>query len=414
MGDILVLAGERYNVLQTGTVTVSTEDPLYPGSRLYDGRPIQPFKTTGTTDETIDVDGNRVVNGNFDSWSAGAPTGWTVGGTVTEETVAVRSGSAVRINGGGASYVLQRVTCRSGEQINIDGWRRILAAGQGQFKAYLLNRATNHYWDGATWATPFAPFVSDSTNTSYTQHSSTVTVEGYSTVLADTCPIDLILLNDDPTATDYVYVDDWFIWPSIDFCAVFGHNLGSGTGIELLRGSSSPASTSETLLTVKPTSFYVKLGTTRTTRYYRLRFVNPSNVEAFVLGEVVLGKVATLTRRMTDEGYTIQDEFDTIAAVSETGDHMAVSRSNGPRKNLSMEFRFTGTSADTDLDQQREELFERSQGDARSVVIVPDSARPDVVMGKIDRSFGVRRFLSDYYTGRTLVVNGLPFPLLTS
>lgn len=413
MGNILTLSGLRYNVLQTGTVTVSTEDALYPKSRLYDDRPIQPFKTTDTSNETIDIDGNRIVNGDLDDWSAGAPVGWSVLGTITEEVAIVRSGSAVRITGGSIFGIYQDFTVKSGERVVLNGWRRITAAGQGEFLGTLLNLDTGHYWDGAAWQTGAPAFLTDTTNTSYTQFGPTaLTVEPFSVVGRDTCTLRLMLQNIDSTATDYVYVDDWFLWPSIDFCAIFGNNIGASVQVRIERGATSALGTTEGLMTVAKPSFYSSFATVRDDRFWQIEFVG-DNLTPLVLGEVVLGKATTLTRRMTGEGYTIEDVFDTIAAVTETGDHMAVSRSEDPRTNLSMEFKFTGTSADTDLDQQRAELFKRCHGDARSVVIVPDSARPEVVMGKVNREFGVRRFLSDYYTDRTLVVNGMPFPLLT-
>ncbi len=416
MGSTLVLTGQRYNVLETGTVTVSTEDSLYPATRLYDGRPIQPFKFSSTADQTIDIDGNRITNGNLDTWSGGAPSGWTVDGTVAETTTAgeFRSGSAARVDSNGS--ITMTFWARSGERIVINGWRRILAAGQGVAQAFLRNVNTGRQWDGSSWVSGvFAgPFLEDSTNTAYTEYGPTaVTVEAYSVTKTDLCQMELQLVNGDLTGGDYVFFDDWFVWPSIDFLSIHGHNIISSVSVALRRGSTFPAGSLEVTLTLDSPSFYTYRSTVRDDRYWRI-IVSGDNLTAPYLGEVVLGRALALARKPDLGGVTLAERSEAIVATSEYGERHAVQRMTANRRRLAMGFRFATEATYTEA---RDEVNRRSGGVPSSYpfVIVPDSNRAEVLHGAlVGGEWGVRRLTTDYFSDNDILVEENAFPLLTS
>lgn len=420
MGNLRVLAGQRYNVLETGTVTVSSEDPLFPASRLYDGRPIQPFRFTSNSSAAITVDGNRIVNGNLNTWSGGFPTGWDVpagAGVVAETTTAgeFRSGSAARVNGG--FQLQQDFTARAGERLVLNGWRRILGAGQGVARAYLLNLQTGNYWTGSgqTWTDAITTFVNDSTNTSYTQYSGSPTVEDFSTVLKDTCTLRLILSNADATATDYVFYDDWFLWPQITFASIHGHNIAAATTVELHSStdnfSASDVTEGEFLFKEQP-AFWNNF-TVITNRYLRLAFSGFVQDELIYIGEAVIGYDTTPSQRI-DRGARLIEVTDDLASVGETGQRYAVQRSTHNRRVLELSFHFSTASAKTYYENVRNELFRRAGGRIHPVVIVPDETFPEVIHGHIDSELGVVTELTDYMTGTEIRIAESPFPLLTS
>lgn len=410
MGNLLVLTGERYNLLETGLVlTVSSEDALYPKSRIYGRRPIQPFKFTSTTNQTITIDGNRIENGDLDDWSAGAPVGWTETGTVDETTTAgeFRSGSAAKI--AALSNIVQDFTVRAGERIVINGWRRISAA-PAVFEARLINLQTGRRWNGSTWVDTDSAFLTDSTNTSYTEYAATTaTVEAFSAAQRDTYTLRLQLSHAGPSGT--VMADDWFVWAEVDFASIHGHNLTALVAAQL-RSSTDNFSASDVLqatMTKAQPSFFASI-TTVAHRYWRLRF-SGTNHEPIRIGEAVIGQARVLTRKMSDAGYEIQYVENDSAAESETGEVMVVKRTDDARRILGMEFDFTSHA---EYEEARDEVFRRSRGRAHPLVIVPDSARPDVIFGNIDNRWRVRRLLETLYSENALLVAEAPFPIVTA
>ena len=415
-----MLSGELYNVLATGeTVTVSpTESTLFPATGLYDGSPDSAFQFSAAASEfTITADGNRLRNGVLDAWSGAIPDSWGTAGTVAQTTVAgeMRSGSAARLNGGASIY--QDFVVKSGERIVINGWRRILAAGQGFMSASLQDLTTGYYWTGFgdTWTAIVANFLSDNTNTAYTEYTATpFTVLPFSFALGDKCTLRLTLRNEDATETDYVYVDDWFVWPAVDFVSVHGHNIRPDATARLYSSpdnfatSSSGSTFSQATLSMTHPAFYGTLSSAIDHRYWQIRITHSASTptETVWIGEVVIGLATTLTRPQ-DLGQELRIVADNVRASTPYGNTRVHRVGQRARRILGMSFNYFTSS---EYEQARQEVFERSFGSAFPIVIVPDDTGPVVIHGRIDDQWAVRQSLGTHFTDNDLVVIEDGFP----
>lgn len=406
-----MLLGERYNLFETGlNLTVTSEDAFYPKSRIYGRRPIQPFRfaSAGVGGDSITIDGNRLRNGDLNSWTAGAPVDWVETGTVDETTTAgeFRSGSAAKI--AALSRITQEFTARAGERIVINGWRRISATAT--FEARLINVQTGRRWNGTTWADADNTFLSDSSNTTYTEYAATTaTVEAFAAAERDTYTLRLDIRN--AGIGGNAFADDWAIWAEVDFAAIFGHNIDATVPAQL-RSSTDNFSASDVLqatMTKAQPSFYTTI-TTSAHRYWRLRFFG-TNHEAIRIGEAVIGQYRTMTRKMSDAGIDMQYVENDNAAESETGELLVVSRADHERRIIGLEFDFTSHA---EFEEGRDEVFRRSRGRAHPLIVVPDSSRPDVIFGHIENRWKARRVLDTLYRENVLYITEAPFPIVTS
>lgn len=417
---IRVLSGERYNVLATGeSVTASpSADSLFPAANLYDGRPDSAMKfSAASTESTVTIDGNRSSNGSLDTWSGSVPDGWGTVGTVAETTTAgeVRSGSAARISGHGGGTlceIYKDFTVRSGERLVLNGWRRILAAGQGSATGFLQNLDTGNFWDGSTWAAISNVFLQDATNTTYTEYGPTAfTVESFDEVKADTCTLRLTLQNKDGTVTDYAFFDDWFLWPAVDIASVHGHNI-INAGEVLLRSSydnfaSTSGVTTRAVMSVLRPSFYTVLSSAIDERYWQLQISTTTpTVQPTWIGELVIGLADTQDRQFNYDSEITHLE-DIIGSRTLGGAPHVYRVGQRPRRVLSLSYDYF-TEAEYLNGRQ---LFERSHGSALPVVIVPGSTEDLVIHGRIEPTFGVRRSLTTHYTGATYTITEDPFPV---
>ena len=426
--DTRVLTGARFNLLESGTVTVSstvsTEDPLFPRTNLYDGRPSRPFRMLTSAALTsiggisicdVTVDGNQVLNGNFDVWSAGTPVSWTENDTgtaaVTETTTVgeVVTGSAAKLAAGtGNAYLWQDIVVRSGQKRRIEFFAR---ADAGGLDVLLQNLATGNGWNGSAWVAGAATPVAIGTVATMTAFGANYTVEPFSTTQTDLCTLRILIAA---TGTKTGFVDDLYDFPAVDVMTMHGHNLEPGGFLCVLRSDTAAfagAGTLEATAVVAQPAFYVLLAAAVYRRYWRVR-VTGSWWQTLIceIGELVIGQAYSLLQGAT-YGAELGFLRDDVATETGLGEQHVYARTRQARRTLGLKFRF---DSETKYRAARDEMFKRSGGRVNPLVIIPDTTLPDVIYGRIDRSWKVTRSLVAYYDQNDLTVVESAFPIATN
>jgi hypothetical protein len=421
--DIRVLTGERFNLLETGTLGfVTTADALFPTSLLYDGRPSRPYRCSGAGITQFNVDGNAIANGSLDSWSAGAPTSWTEanigpGADCVQTSVAGEfvAGSAAKLanDAAGSASMSQTFTVRSGQkrQLNI----RMRGDGvTGTAAISLQNIQTGMYLTAAgAWQAAGAYLATRTTNT-YLQTTINYTVEAYSVSQVFTPSLRITATNTGALPSN-AYVDELYDYPAVDVVSVHGHNVdavGDATFAPQFLSSTdnfvANQTTEATGFATQP-AFYMLLAAPVYKRYWRLS-LPAANSSAVEIGELVIGQTYSLLQAPT-YGAELGFMRDDVATESGAGEQHVYARTKQARRTLGLKFRF---DSETKYRAARDEIFRRSGGRVNPLVIIPDTTLPDVIFGRIDKSWKVTRSLAAYYDQNDLTVLESAFPIATN
>lgn len=411
MSDILIGAGEDFSLLPRGTVTVNSEDSSRPRSRLYDGRTSLVYRAAAAiADLRIVCDGDLLKGaGTFESGvsfltsiSSGA------GSAPAEETTIVDVGSkALRLTSGasGQSGGQVDVWVRAGERLNLSV--RLRGDGTRLARLRIYDPRTGSYLtSGAVWDTPGAAAVDVASRSAATYATSAVTftMPAFSSLRVPRVPLRIQILNT-TTSVGNAYADQLFVWPSWDFFSLHGtRNLGPVTP-QFQSSSDGSAWTTRGTATVYVPSFWHRLSAARDERYAGL-LLQGTNHEAIEASELVIGDILATTSH-PDMGYEIGHLADVITNESPSGEKFAAARSQYLRRTLGMRL---AHRADADFREFRDEVFGRALGPVNPLVVVPDSDKPEVIHGRIDRQWKVRRSFLDYYDENDLVVAEDPFP----
>jgi hypothetical protein len=420
--DIRVLSGEKFNILETGAtrIATATADALFPIANLYDGRPSRPFREAAITACQIIVDGNQLVNGNLDTWSGGAPTGWTEldtgSGYVNETTVAggFVTGSAATMGnvGAGAGAIYQDITVKSGQKRRIQGQFRTAVGIGGGTQVEIKNLQTGRYLTSAnTWQTAQVTCLTGTSAAVYALAGLNYTVEAYSVTQSDLVTLRVRVFNDNVL---YIcFADDVVDFPAVDVVSVHGHNLDVGVGMVCTLRSSTDnfvgVNTTEATLSVIQPAFYGLLPAAVYRRYWLLDLLGTPTA-IIELGEVVIGQTYALTQAYT---YGAEMGFlrDDVATETGLGEQHVYARGKQVRRTLGLKFKF---DSEIEYRAARDEIFKRSGGRVNPIVVIPDTTLPDVIFGRIDRSWKVTRSLVAYYENNDLVVVESPGPIATN
>lgn len=406
MPDVLVLSGSDYNALARAALTVSDENSLRPKAKLFDGRPSMPFEfVSAGADLQITADLNLMENGGFES----GITDWTDASTgtgATAESATANSGTKALTCAGGASGVGQRyvdVQVRTGWAYQLEAAIRGDATVFARVRVQCLE--TGDYFNGTAWtATPSDLFAEDSAT--YQDHSDTFTMQSYGQALGrDTVTLRVYLLcNEDGDA----FFDDVYLYPAIDFLSIHGHNLTAAIAVQLRSSTDdfSAVDTLEATLTKAPRTFWGRLVAPVFRRYWRIKF-SGTNTVAIRIGEAVLGQ-ALAVQRNYDYGAELAELEDNIASETPSGERYSRAQTEFGRRVFAMRFNFRGETDDA-YEEARDDIFRRSRGDLYPLVIVPDTDRPEVLHGRIDRRWSVTRTLLTAYDNNDLVLAESPF-----
>ncbi len=424
MGLLRVLAGQKHNVLERGTVTVSSSNALYPPSWLWDGRPSNDcrFAAAGLNDH-ITVDTCLTQDPGFESWlDFTTPEKWTpttTGGAAVERAPvpAPDSGtyacklSSPAINPGNAQ-VEQVREARAGETLYALARARTDFPPGEFIHLYCQNQKTKRWLQpGAVWAASELPFLSQALGSTYQTLAAPIVVEGMDVCLTDLVPLRFIAKYEGQAYDGGVLIDNFQVLPAIDLASIHGHNLDASIAVEL-RSTNDPAWATSTLratLATRVPAFYGLLGSpVWTDRYWRVLFAG-TNLAPIEIGECVLGLSRALTRR-PNYGHELKDLYPDVATETPAGELYVAPLSRWPRRVWASQFRF---DSEASAQEQLREVYRRCQGRRFPLVVVPDDAKPEVLLGRIDRSWKARRVLLNVYDATDLIVTESPFAVAT-
>jgi len=411
--NMLVVVGDLANALER-SITAPTPSPAADGNfavaALKDRIPSSAFRFGSlTADPYLQFDLNVVTNGDMVTNSGGNVSSWTEVNTGTGDVTYDATGGEAGapgmklVSGTGTAVAYQDITARAGERLN---WT-IALKGDGTRAVALrvFNRNTGHYWTGSAWsATPTD--LATRTTATYATSSGSFTMESAPAYRADLQLMTLRITIQVTTASGTCFADSVFLWPSVDFLSIHGHNIDPIISLELRRDSAAfaGAGTLEATITAFPLEFYSSLGTIRDERYWRVKFVG-TNSAAIYLGEVVLAQRLTLTRI-----FKPPESIDYIDDQVRSGEVPIRSyrKMDHPRRLLDVEFNYDSAAAFT---QARDELVLRSRNGHHPMVVVPNDTEVHCLYGKIEQVWHSSRTLSDgsdYYEGSPFRFLGLP------
>lgn len=404
MSELLIVAGRLHNDLARGTVTATSENTLFPLSRLYDGKPSQDFRFNAAgVDDSITLDGDLLKGaGAFESGISALWTG--SGGTFALDTGTKHSGAqSGKLTHSSSATRSFDYEVRSGETLN--GAYALRGDGTASSKLYLINTRTGMYWTGSAWtATPTA--LDSQTTASFKTGTFQATAESYAVARV---PVVTMRLTFELSASGSAWLDSTYVWPSWDFVSVHGHNLGPVTC--QVRSSTDGFAASNDLEgspTIYAPRFWHRLATPSTRRYRRLKFVG-TNHEPIRLGEVVTSK-AYAAAKIHEWGYELREVYSDTALQMPDGAVHVANVSEFPR--LAFASKFFRTAAQQD--DARRELFGRAQGRAYPLVLVPDDSRPEALFGLLGATWAATREFFDIYAQDDFQMTEAPFPRATS
>lgn len=430
MADFRGLFGQRYNMLEGRIITLvsGTENPLYPRSRLWDGRPSQEFRfNTAVANCLIRVDANAIVNalgtvdeGKFNGWTASGPDGFTkvVTGTgaVSQENTIVRSGSSVRIEPGssGTAALIRDRVVRAGEIWNIEAWPRG-GAGAGVLRCEVQNLDTKKYLtSGGLWQTAQVDWTTENNAADFVQKLRSFTVESFAQCgWRDTVTLRFKFYN--TVANSSAYIEDFAFWPAgIDLVAIFGHNLDPSIDVQVVADEDPAYGSVTNLASLTPwpvPSGYLYLGSPQNFRYWQVGLIG-TNVNPIEIGELVLAQTFAPSRH-PNFGYELSYLQDDIASETPGGELHVVQTAKHERRTFALPFRYGGGSH-AQFDEARDEIFRRSRGRVHPLVLIPDTDRSDILHGRRARTFKVLRTFLHTYDEADLTVVESPFASTSS
>ncbi|MHA1952262.1 MAG: hypothetical protein ACW987_20690, partial [Candidatus Thorarchaeota archaeon] len=223
---------------------------------------------------------NRVLNGGFENWTSGTPDDWTDDsngtGAISQESVLHH---ALKLDGAGANNearAYEDVTMLSGWTAYVTIYIRGDDASPTTCKIQCLETG-EYLQSNGTWTSTPTNFHSQSA-ASYAEGATTFTVPAFSETMRHT--VTLRMLGENVTGVGYL--DDVYLWPSVTFASVHGHNLGSNITVKVQSDSDSAygsVTTRATMTTTRP-SFYAATTTLDPEeRYWRFLF-DGTNFEA--------------------------------------------------------------------------------------------------------------------------------------
>jgi hypothetical protein len=407
-----------YNVLARGTTTSSSADALFPLVNLYDGDPSKPFKYgSAGADLLTKVDAAVGVTGNMNSWSAGAPVGWTKTtsgtGTVTQDSV-IRvgaSGSSAKFTRVSASDVAQLqeiLTVRAGQRFQLQ-WQIRYGTGPTTANGILKikNLATGR-WLGADgeWSdtevthasvipVPTSDFVSDTVS---------MEIEDFLAVGGDTCQLQITLRQE---GLGDLWFDEVHLIQYVDFFSIHGHNYAPAISLAMAYSDDDSTWTRASLVQPRRSSFYgILAGDQKFHRYWRLRY-RGTPLSAIYTGEAVLGQIDTALHAHL-YGWETRFIFDQIRTETRAGNVRSHRLAQEERRALKLAFELVG---DDEFEQLRDQWARRTYGGHYPMIVIPDDTDPQLVLhGRMTEEWSViREFHTVRESGDILIAeSGLP------
>jgi hypothetical protein len=417
----LYLVGQRFNALsRAASIALSpVEDTNYPRAALYDDRSNEVARfSAAALNATITVDLQLLQNEGFELGAGATFTNWTPTtsgtGTIAQETVLVTSGSrAAKLNGGaaGAAQLTQTIRCRSGERLILVGALRGDGAGHAA-RINVFNTATGKFLDsnGAWTAGADVASVTSAAGpltNGYTAMGIDFVVEPYSATLSDEVVLELRFFS---AANGPAYFDGFIMLPAINFVSIHGHNLTTSVGTTSARTVTASDGLVSHVMTIDRPSFYTYFPAYSAQRIWTITF-GGGIAPAVGLGELVLGYAQTLNRAPAHPhlgAHVVDADRAQVRISTEAGDEYVYDRSSFERRTVRVPY-LTNDATTLDLIQQ---IHHRSENGRYPMVIVPNTAKPAVVLGRVERARSSKLAVksADLWHQQDLAVRELAFP----
>lgn len=435
MGDFRAVLGRRANLLGRG---VTSMDPAahihFPVGHLHEGRPIQParFGSNAIAPKvTVDTDELHSL-GDFEAWVSGLPVGFTaqlVGdGTVTQNTNAThktKGTSSVALFTDGdvvdlASVISDPIEVPAGEAYRVRV--RLKSDGTRPVHMGVQNPKTGCFVQpNGTWAPGGAPTaVVSHTGSSFSTHAATdfdFVVQGFEECNGPSATLSIWIWTEGVNAVPYTaYADELELIPGSDGIFVFGHNIDSPQSSIVAEGADSTnfvvnhVTLAAAVIPRQP-AFYA-LWNRSFSRYLRAYPVsnNPTRGPVYY-GEFYFAQTRAFLKNMNRDGYELRRVPTHDRAEMESGDVSLLARADQQPQALAARF---DHYSHAQMEDARDLIWGMSEDGVIPVVIIPDDARPDVIMGILDSPHKYRRVFRERYKETDLVVRGLPFPIFTA
>jgi hypothetical protein len=146
-------------------------------------------------------------------------------------------------------------------------------------------------------------------------------------------------------------VDDWYLWPAVDFASIHGSNIRSDATVTLRSSPDNFSSTSSgstfvhVAMPLAAPAFYSALSSAVDHRYWEFRILHTASTptESVWIGEAVIGQATALTRPQ-DLGQELRYVADNVRLPTPFGGARVHRYGEVPRRILGMGFNFYTTS----------------------------------------------------------------------
>lgn len=411
MGHIRLSSGELLNLLaRANSLTSSTTETAHDIDYAVDGDAGRPVIFAGATTEVIEADLSPDLYGDFEVWDGAVPEGFTAAHTGTGagalDSVTFFAGAKSAALQAGASGVAQYYVDRelpAGEEQTFTAQLQI-SSGAGTVNVYVQCLQTRRYLNSAgAWQAARTPLFSSTSAGAWDAKTLVASLEGYAVTGVDTVTIrQTIECSDNCTAN----VDALHIVPSWDVLAIIGHNADASQAIDVYGGATAPATNLVATGSQPPASpsCYIMAPDRQTYRYVKILFP-AENVEQLHIGEIVLAQLIT-----PGQGWLAIERTRTPLQVRSG---TLAGRPSGVRTGVAtrtykLDLMPTTDAQDVELEG---EMMLRTLDGMTQVLLIPDDARPDVILGRVpaEPKVSTPEPLSDVRKySVTVVEDGLP------
>jgi hypothetical protein len=411
MGNTIYLAGLRSNILSQSTITISpSENASFPATSLFNGAPGSVFRfSSASSDCSIALNPNLVVNGDFEDTTTPFPVGWTDissgSASLVQATSKIIHGSmALKLDPGtsGAAAARQDIEMLPGENFTVDA--RLRSDGVRITRVFVQNLQTGNYLSTTgAWVSPSTTwFVSRTPSSWSTGNPTQATVESYSAVgykSKTTLRMEIQLLPN-----GLAYADKIYLWPHTDFISIHGHNIDPRITVKLQHDTTSAFTSATTAAepTIIQPAFYSKLSSSITDKHIRILFAgNPSS--AIEIGELWLGQYQTLSEPPV-YGMGVPTEMPVDEHFNVSGQVMRNARAYYPSESVEMKFLATETRKD-----ELVQMLHRGNWGTEPTVVVPQDNEDKVYLGAMTPGLSGTRPLKTLYDFNSISLRGFPF-----
>lgn len=420
MGTLRIGSGQKWNIFERGSLTVSSEHAQLTKARLIDGRPVRAYRAaSAVADLLITCDGNIVLNGGLDSWPAGLPDNWTVSTTgagsvvAAEATIKVAGANSARLTtgdvAGADARIIQDIEVRSGESRREEIQIRGDLTGVARIR--VQNLVTGNYLTSTgTWSATPQDWATRSAGT-FNNETREYAVESFAACgQRDLVTLRIIAYN--ATQNTTVYVDECYDWSAFNCAALIGpSNILPYQAVQF-RSSTDNFAASDTLEgtftnPLPSPSAYHLLGSSIYRRYSRIKIAGTPR-SAIEICEAAVCQVVQPTQHY-EAPRPGDSRFDQLAATTPGGERHVHKRSKLKVRRRTLRYSFAGVGAQAAHDNARELFFDRPEGESWPALVITDTDLPEVMYARLFNSWAQTDLQSDYITDVVVEVDEMPF-----